>query len=85
MAAMPQVQYPHIVRDPRVHGGEPVVAGTRIPVRAVVVAWEEYGDVATMLEAYPRLTEVTLDEALAYYRANQIEMDEIIREQLADA
>lgn len=85
MAAATQVIYPHICRDPRVHGGEPVVAGTRIPVRAIVVAWKEYHDEATLLEAYPRLTQETLHEALAYYRAHQEEMDAIIREQLADS
>ncbi len=84
MAAASPVAYPHIVSDPSVHAGEPVIAGTRIPVRAVVVAWEEYGDEKTLLEAYPRLTEATLAEALAYYHAHRQEIDDSIRAQ-ADA
>ncbi len=31
-------RFPHIVRDPRVLGGEPTVAGTRVPVWVVVAA-----------------------------------------------
>jgi uncharacterized protein (DUF433 family) len=72
------------VSDASVHGGEPVIAGTRIPVRAVVVAWQEYGDVRTLLEAYPRLTQGTLAEALAYYEAHRAEIEEAIQAQ-ADA
>jgi len=40
------------------------VRGTRVPVRAIVVAWREYRDVPTLLEAYPRLTEDDLGQAL---------------------
>jgi uncharacterized protein (DUF433 family) len=84
MAAAPRVAHPHVVSDSSVQGGEPVVAGTRIPVRAVVVAWQEYGDEKMVLEAYPRLSATTLAEALAYYEAHRSEIDENIRAQ-ADA
>jgi len=72
------------VRVAGVQGGEPIVRGTRVPVRAIVVAWQEYGAVPTVLEAYPRLTEADVRSALDYYCAHQDEMDEIIRAQLAD-
>jgi len=75
---------PRIVRVAGVQGGEPIVRGTRVPVRAIVVAWQEYGAVPTVLEAYPRLTEADVRSALDYYCAHQDEMDEIIRAQLAD-
>ena len=81
MAATPRVGFPHIATDPSVQGGEPVIAGTRIPVRAVVVAWQEYGEVNTLIEAYPRLSEATLREALAYYEAHREEIDASIRAQ----
>ncbi len=74
----------HIVSDPQVQGGEPVVAGTRIPVRAVVVAWREYHDVPTLLQAFPRLDEVTLAEALSYYEAHREQIDESIAAQQTD-
>jgi uncharacterized protein (DUF433 family) len=73
--------YPRIIRDPRIHGGEPVVRGTRVPVRAIVVAWSAEPDVTAMLDAYPRLTDADVREALAYYRAHRDEMDGRIRAQ----
>jgi uncharacterized protein (DUF433 family) len=84
MATQPQVTFDHIIRDPEVQGGEPVIAGTRLQVSIVVAAWREYHDVDTLLQAYPRLTEATLREALAFYDANRDEIDSIIRAQLAD-
>ena len=77
--------FPRIARNPRIHGGEPVVRGTRVPVRAIVVAWREYQDMPTMLAAYPRLTAEDVSEALAYYDAYRREIDERIQAQLADA
>lgn len=83
MATARSVEFPRIVRSPRVHGGEPVIRGTRVPVRAVVVAWREYEDVPTLLLAYPRLTQEDLQEALLYYEAHRREIDERIQAQLA--
>jgi uncharacterized protein (DUF433 family) len=85
MAVAQPSPFPRIVRNPRIQGGEPVVRGTRVPVRAIVVAWREYQDMPTMLAAYPRLTADDVTEALAYYEAHRRELDERIRAQLADA
>jgi uncharacterized protein (DUF433 family) len=85
MALAQSTPFPRIVRNPRIHGGEPVVRDTRVPVRAIVVAWREYQDVPTMLAAYPRLTADDVTEALAYYEVHRSEIDERIRAQLADA
>jgi uncharacterized protein (DUF433 family) len=78
MALAERSPYPRIIRDPRVHGGEPVVRGTRVPVRAIVVAWRAEPDMATILDEYPRLTKADVSEALAYYDAHRDEMDERI-------
>ena len=72
-------------RPRRIHGGEPVVRGARVPVRAIVVSWSAEPDMSTMLEAYPRLTEADIREALAYYEAHRTELDERIRAQLSHA
>jgi hypothetical protein len=45
------VDFPHIVCNPRVQGGEPTVAGTRVPVRAIVVAHRFNPRVAYLCEA----------------------------------
>jgi uncharacterized protein (DUF433 family) len=84
MAAAEQRLYLRIVRDRRIHGGEPVVRGTRVPVRALVVAWRAEPDMDVMLAAYPRLTEADVSEALAYYDDHRHEVDERIRVQVAD-
>lgn len=74
-----------IVRDPRIHGGEPIVRGTRVPVRAIVVAWNAEPDMASILEAYPRLSAEDVREALEYYVSHCAELDARIQAQLADA
>ncbi len=61
-----------------------MVRGTRVPVRAIVVAWREYQDVQTLMEAFPRLTPDDIEEALVFYQAHRAEIDEQIRAQLAD-
>ncbi len=35
--------YPHIRRDDHILGGEPIIKGTRTPVRAIVEHWK-FGD-----------------------------------------
>jgi uncharacterized protein (DUF433 family) len=76
---------PLIVRNPRVHGGEPVVRGTRVPVRSVVIASERHaGDLARVAQSFT-LTPEQVRAALAYYAAHKAEIDRIIeqREQAA--
>src|SRR5688572_26416649 len=63
-----------IVRRPGILGGEPIVRGTRISVRSVVLASREYGAPEGVLEAYPQLTTVDVDDALAYYGAHKAEI-----------
>jgi len=85
MALAESSPFPRIVRDPDIHGGEPVVKGTRVPVRALVVAWQAEPDMAAMLQAYPRLTADDVREALDYYATHRDEVDARICAQLADA
>lgn len=73
-----------IVRQPDMLGGEPVVRGTRIPVRSVVLTWREYGGVDGVLDAYPQLSRDDVEAALAFYRAHEAEIDWHIRANIAD-
>ena len=77
-------RFPHIVRKPRVQGGEPTIEGTRIPVRALVVAARGPRGRAHLQTAYPALTAALIDEALAYYHEHQDEVDRFIRLNEAD-
>jgi uncharacterized protein (DUF433 family) len=71
--------YPHITSDPAIQGGAAVVAGTRLPVRAVAVDWRETQDRKRILRNYPQLTPQLLDEVIGYYRAHRAEIDAELR------
>lgn len=49
------------------------------------MAWQAERNLAGLLEAYPRLDDDDVREALAYYDVHREELDERIRAQLADA
>src|SRR5439155_99665 len=51
----------HIIRDPKVLGGEPSVRGTRISVRSIVLAAREYVGVPGVLTAYPHLNPAAVE------------------------
>ncbi|MCC7370953.1 MAG: DUF433 domain-containing protein [Chloroflexi bacterium] len=82
---MPRHADARIICDPHICGGEPTVAGTRIPVSAIVVQWRFYQDRARVLRAFPRLDAPSLDAALGYYEANRHEIDLLIARNEQDA
>ena len=67
-----------VVRDPSVCGGEPTIAGTRAPVRSIVIQWQFYRDMERVHQAFPSVDIPTLEEALAYYEAHRDEVDRLI-------
>jgi uncharacterized protein (DUF433 family) len=69
-----------IVRNPNVSGGDPTIAGTRVPVQSVVVSYQIYGDLERVQQAYPRLDETDIQAALAYYGGHRAEIDRLIAE-----
>ena len=78
MAAHHPASTSHIVCDPEVQGGEPTIAGTRIPVRVIVVAHRYVPDLDRLCEGYPPLTPELVQEALTFYAANRAEIDALI-------
>ncbi len=72
--------YSHIVRNPEILGGEPVVAGTRLPVRAVVLTNRHAPNAEYIYGAYPFVTRTDIEEALAYYDEYRTEIDGYIAE-----
>lgn len=70
-----------IVRDSLIHGGEPIIRGTRVPVRSIILSLQEDypGDLAAVAEAY-RVSPEAVEAAWAYYQAHQEEIDRIIEE-----
>ena len=59
----------HIMVDPEILGGKPVVKGTRIPVALVLKRLAQDLDLTTLLAAYPRLTLEDVKACLAYAEA----------------
>lgn len=71
----------NIIRDEKICGGEPIIAGTRIPVRSVVILWRRYDDPERVRRAFPRLDPGAIQAALDYYGQHTAEIDAAIAEQ----
>lgn len=56
----------YIESDARVMIGKPVIKGTRITVATVLKKLSEGATVPQLLEAYPTLTETSIQAVLAY-------------------
>lgn len=80
-----QTGYQYIERVPGVVGGEPIIKGTGVSVRSIVILYSQYGSVARVLRAYPHVTRAAAEDALAYYDANREEIDRYIEENEAIA
>jgi uncharacterized protein (DUF433 family) len=52
--------------NPEVMLGKPVIRGTRIPVELILRKLSEGATEADLLDAYPRLTRIDIQAALAY-------------------
>lgn len=59
-------------------GGYPRVGNSRIPVRCLVVAYRETGDVDLVSETFPTLTPDQVRGALAWYAEHPSRVDEDI-------
>jgi uncharacterized protein (DUF433 family) len=80
MQTVPERGAARIIRDPRICGGDPVVAGTRVPVHSIVIHWQYYHDIERLRRAYPHLDALAIECALAYYEAHRTEIDQLIVE-----
>jgi uncharacterized protein (DUF433 family) len=61
-----KIPHPHVVVDPSVAEGSPVIEGTRVPVRRLF-SWHRQGTtVETLLRRYPQLGPARIFDALAF-------------------
>ncbi len=72
--------HPYVVRRPDIGEGEPIVRGTRIPVRNIVERVQLGQSVDEILAAFPHLNTAQVYDALSYYHGHQVEMDRLIEE-----
>lgn len=65
----------YIVQDPRILAGEPIVQGTRTPVRAVVEIWRQGVAVESIPRHLPHLDLAQVFDALSYFSDHQDEIN----------
>jgi uncharacterized protein (DUF433 family) len=71
-------EHRYIVRDDTILGGEPIVVGTRTPVRAVVELWRLGVAPEETPGHLPHLTLAQVFDALSYYADHQAEIQQYI-------
>jgi len=71
-------QHRYIVSDDQILGGEPIVRGTRTPVRAIVETWRLGVAAEAIPQSMPHLTLAQVFDALSYYSDHQEEINACI-------
>ncbi len=71
-------KHAYIVKDPSILYGEPVVKGTRTPVRAVVENWRLGLSPEEIVVHLPHLTLAQVFDSLSYYSDHQDEIESYI-------
>ena len=59
----------HIVRDPRIRGGQPVIRGTRVLLRTLLASLAEGSTEAEILTRFPALGSDDVRAAIAFAAA----------------
>ena len=59
-----------IIRDKRICGGEPVIKGTRIPIRSILASLAEGDSSEEILSDFPSLTEEDIRAVVAFAAAS---------------
>ncbi len=65
----------YIVTDERILSGEPIIKGTRTPVRAIVEMWRMGVAVEEITRHLPHLTLAQVFDALSYYSDHMEEIN----------
>jgi uncharacterized protein (DUF433 family) len=71
-------EYLYIVRDDEILSGEPIIKGTRTPVRAIVETWRMGVAPEVIPQGMPHLTLAQVFGALTYYSDHQEEIHNYI-------
>ena len=59
----------HIVRDPAICGGEPVIRGTRVTLRTILATLAEGVEEAEIIRNFPAITPADLRAVIAFAAA----------------
>ena len=74
LALITETEHPYIVRDDQILGGEPVIKGTRTPVRAIVEIWRAGTPPEEIPAGLPHLNLAQVFDALSYYSDHRSEI-----------
>ncbi|MGB0560386.1 MAG: DUF433 domain-containing protein [Spirulinaceae cyanobacterium] len=76
----PTVLSRYITRDPQILNNEPIVVGTRTPVRAIVETWRLGTPPEEIPQHLPHLTLAQVFDALSFYLDHQREINQHIEQ-----
>jgi uncharacterized protein (DUF433 family) len=68
----------YITSDPEILGGEPIIAGTRTTIRAIVETWRMGIRPEEIPQHLPHITLAQAFDALSYYQDNMSEINAYI-------
>jgi uncharacterized protein (DUF433 family) len=75
----------YVIKDDEILSGEPIIKGTRTPVRAIVEIWRLGVPPEEIPKRLPHLTLSQVFDALSYYSDNQAEINSHIeRNRISD-
>lgn len=72
---MQRTEHPYVVTDDTILSGEPIVRGTRTPVRAIVIMWRQGLAPEEIPTHLPHLSVSQIFDALSYYSDHQDEIN----------
>ncbi len=62
-----KTEHPYVVKNDRILSGEPIIVGTRTPVRAIVELWRLGLTPDEIQRELPHVTAAAVFDALSYY------------------
>lgn len=73
-----KTEHPYIVKNDRILSGEPIIVGTRTPVRAIVELWRLGLTPDEIQRELPHVTAASVFDALSYYSDHKEEINAYI-------
>ncbi len=71
-------EHPHVVCDDRILGGEPIIRGTRTPIRSIAEMWRMGMAPEEIPAGLPHLSLGQVFDALSYYADHREEINAYI-------
>ena len=80
--AVGKIDHSYVIHGPKIQGGEPIIRGTRFPVRSVVFYVIKEGMLPEELtREFPQLSLSSIYDALSYYYDNKEEIENLLENQ----